>query len=110
MRTKQSEYNKLLDKFNGRNKSFTECVDCLVGHGFSLNQANNALHVYRKGGVTAAKFRLSPERRNGLLDEFNAVRKTHKACVDYLRSIGCTYRQANSAVYKYRQERGLIRT
>ena len=110
MRIKQSEYNKLLDKFNGRNRSFTECVDCLIGHGFSRNQANNAVHVYRKGGATEAKFRLSGERRNELLDYFNAVRKTHKACVDYLRTIGCTYRQANSAVYKYRQERHLIGT
>lgn len=110
MRIKQYQYNKLLDAFNSRNKSFTECVDYLIGEGFSRNQANNAVHVYRKGGGTEATFRLSRERRNELLDEFNAVRKSPKDCVDYLRSQGCTYRQATSAVYKYRQERGLIDT
>ena len=110
MRVKQSEYNKLLDTFNGTNKSFTECVDYLIGRGFSPNQANNAVHVYRKGGETEAKFRLSSQRRTELLDDFNAVRKTPKECVDYLMGERCTYRQATSAVYKYRQERRLIGT
>ncbi len=110
MRIKQSEYNKLLDKFNGRNKGFAECVDYLIGQGFSRNQSNNAVHVYRKGGAIEAKFRLSSQRRDDLLDNFNATRKTPKECVAYLMSEGCTYRQANSAVYKYRQERHLIST
>jgi hypothetical protein len=109
-RGRQSEYNKLLDTFNGREKGFTECVDYLIGRGFSPDQANDAVHVYRKGGATEAKFKLAGQRRDELLDEFNAVAKTPKECVDYLRSLGCTYRQATSAVYKYRQERGLIAT
>jgi len=111
-RGKQSVYNKLLDAFNGREKSFSECVNYLLGlgSGISLGQANNAVHVYFKGGSTQAKFRLSSEKRDALLDEFGAITKKPKECVDYLRSLGCTYRQATSAVYKYRQERGLIGT
>lgn len=107
-RGKQSEYNKLLDEFDGRGKSFKECVNYLIDQGFSLSQANNAVHVYRKGDATEAQFRLSHAQRNELLDDFDAITKTPKECVDYLRSLGCTYRQATSAVYKYRQERGLI--
>jgi len=109
-RGRQSEYNKLLDTFDAVYRSFAECVDYLISLGFSENQANNAVHVYRKGGPFVAKFRLSQDQRNELLDNFNATSKTPKDCVNYLRSKGCTYRQANSAVYKYRQEKGLIST
>ena len=104
----QSEYNRILDAFNGRSKTFQECASHLVSQGFSFSQANNAVHVYRKGGATEASFRLSSERRDKLLDDFGAMTKTNKESVDYLRSLGCTYRQATSAVYKYRQEKGLI--
>lgn len=107
-RGKQSEYNKLLDDFNGWGKDFKECVNYLIDQGFSPSQANNAVHVYRKGDATQARFRLSRDQRNELLNGFDAVIKTPKECVDYLRSLGCTYRQATSAVYKYRQEKGLI--
>jgi len=108
-RGKQSEYNKLLDDFNGKSKTFMECVSYLVSQGFSFSQANNAVHVYHKGGATQASYRLSHEHRNQLLDGFDAIRKTPKECVDYLmKSHDCTYRQATSAVYKYRQEKGLI--
>jgi hypothetical protein len=82
----------------------------LIEQGFSPEQAKNAVHVYRKGGATEARFRLSSQRRDELLDDFNAEKKPPKECVDYLRREGCTYRQATSAVYKYRQKRGLIGT
>ena len=107
-RIKQSQYNRLLDTFGAEHKGFAECVSYLVSLGFSPSQANNAVHVYRKGGPIEARFRLSQEERDELLDTFDATAKTPRECVDYLRSLGCTYRQANSAVYKYRQERGLI--
>ena len=104
----QSEYNRILDAFNGRNKAFHECVNHLVSQGFSFSQANNAVHVYRKGGATKASSRLSREHRNQLLDAFDAIRKTNKECVDYLRSLGFTYRQATTAAHRYRQEKNLI--
>ena len=107
-RGRQSQYNRLLDNFGAEHKGFAKCVSYLVNLGFSPSQANNAVHVYRKGDATQARFRLSRNGRNELLNSFDAVIKTPKECVDYLRSLGCTYRQATSAVYKYRQEKGLI--
>jgi len=108
-RGNQDEYNKLLDAFNAKTKSKSESVLYLMRLGFSYEQAKNAVHVYWKGGETKATFLLSREHRNQLLDDFDSTKKTPKGCVDYLmRSHGCTYRQATSAVYKYRQEKGLI--
>ena len=108
-RGKQAEYNRLLDAFNAKSKTKKESVAHLMKQGFSREQAENAVHVYWKGGETKATFLLSGERRTQLLDDFDATRKTHTECVDYLRkNFGCTYHQATSAVYKYRQEKGLI--
>jgi len=107
-RGEQAEYNRLLDTFCSKTKAFQECVDYLVGLGFSENQAKNAVHVYRKGGATRSTFRLYAHRRDDLLDRFRAASRSPKECVDHLMRQGCTYRQATSAVYKYRQERGLI--
>lgn len=108
-RGRQSQYNRLLDTFDAEHKDFAKCVSYLVSLGFSPSQANNAVHVYRKGDdATQARFRLSRNQRNELLNSFDAGTKTPKECVDYLRSLGCTYRQATSAVYRYRQEKGLI--
>ena len=104
----QSEYNRILDAFNGKGKTAKECIDYLISQGFSYSQAKNAVHVYRKGGKIHADFILSGERRTQLLNDFDAMKKTHKECVSYLRSLGCTYHQANTACYIYRQEKGLI--
>jgi hypothetical protein len=108
IRGDQDEYNRLLDAFNAKAKTKRESVEYLMELGFSREQADNAIHVYWKGGGTTATFILTGEHRNQLLDDFNAQQKTPKECVDYLMSQGCTYRQATSAVYKYRQEKGLI--
>jgi len=107
-RGNQAEYNKMLDAFNAKRKAKKESVTQLIAQGFSREQAENAVHVYWKGGGTEASFLLSKEQRNQLLNDFDATQKTPKECVDYLMSQGCTYRQATSAIYKYRQERGLI--
>ena len=107
-RGEQFQYNQLLDHFGAGKRSRQESVDYLVSLGFSENQAKNAVHVYRKGGPMEATFRLDADERDRLLDQFNARRKSPKECVEYLMGQGCTYRQATSAVYKYRQDRGLI--
>jgi len=104
----QEEYNKILDAFDGRNKSFQECVYHLIGLEYLYSQAKNAVHVYFQGGDTHATSILTREIRDELLDEFHAVTKTHKQCVDYLKNHGYTYRQANTASYQYRKKRGLI--
>ena len=108
-RGNQDEYNKLLDAFNAKTKSKNESVLHLMRLGFSYEQAKNAVHVYWKGGETKATFILSRDERDKWLNDFDATRKTPNECVNYLRGLGCTYNQAKSAVYKYRQERGLIR-
>jgi hypothetical protein len=107
-RGEQAEYNRLLDEFGGKTKTPAECLEYLVGLGFSINQAKNAVHVYRKGGPTESTFRLDRWERDRLLDDFDAPRKKPRQCVEYLRSLGCTYRQATTAVYNYRLQRGLI--
>jgi uncharacterized protein YoaH (UPF0181 family) len=104
----QAEYNRLLDAFSAKTKTKRESVAHLMSLGLSQEQADNAVHVYWKGGSTTANFILTSEHRNQLLDDFNAQQKTPKECVDHLMSHGCSYRQATSAVYKYRQEKGLI--
>ncbi len=48
-RGKQSEYNKLLDAVNAKSKTKKESVEYLIARGFSLEQAENAVHVYWKG-------------------------------------------------------------
>ena len=80
----------------------------MIAQGFSREQAENAVHVYFKGGDIKATFILTKDERDKLLNDFDATKKSPKECVNYLRDIGCTYRQATSAVYKFRQERGLI--
>jgi hypothetical protein len=107
-RGNQTEYNQLLDTFGGKNKSRGECVNHLLQHGFTYNQANNAVHVYQKGGVSKAIQSLTKEERDRLLHEFGASGKTNKECVDYLMQLGYTYRQANTASYQFRKEHGLI--
>jgi hypothetical protein len=104
----QGEYNRILDAYNGRSKNFQECVYHLIGLGYSYSRAQNAVHVYFKGGATRATFTLFGDERDKLLDDYNATKKPPKECVNYLMSLGCTYRQATSAVYTYRQKRGII--
>ena len=109
-RVNQDEYNRHLRAFNAETKPKKDSVNYLISKGFSREQAENAVHVYFKGGQTTASFRLTGDHRDQLLDDFNAKHKTNKECVDYLMAYGCTYRQANSASYNYRKEKGLINT
>jgi uncharacterized protein YjbK len=107
-RVSQDEYNKLLDTFNAKNKRKRDNMNFLISQGFSYEQAKNAVHVYFKGSPTSASFTLSSEHRNQLLDDFDAKYKLPKDCVNHLMECECTYRQATSAVYQYRVEKGLI--
>lgn len=108
-RGNQEEYNRLLDAFDGRNKSFQENVYHLIDLGYLYSQAKNVVHVYFKGGSIHSSTPLTREIRDELLNNFGASKKSHKECVDYLRSYGYTYHQTNTAVYQYRKERGLIK-
>ena len=107
-RVSQDEYNRQLCAFDAKDKPKRVSVNYLTARGFSYGQAKNAVHVYFRGSTTSASFRLSGKLRNQLLDDFDAKHKSHKDCVKYLMDYGCTYRQANSASYQYRLEKGLI--
>lgn len=46
-RTKQDEYNKILDNFDATNKTSKECIRHLEGMDFSYGQAKSAVYNYR---------------------------------------------------------------
>ena len=73
-RGNQDQYNRLLDTFSAKSKTKSESVAYLVSLCFSPDQAENAVHVYWKGGGTKATFILSKEERDRLLDNFNAAK------------------------------------
>ena len=107
-RGNQDIYNSLLDAFDAKSKGYQECVYYLVSEGYLYSQAKSAVYVYFKGGDTHSTSTLTSEIRNELLDNFGAIGKSHKESVNYLMSKGYTYRQANTASYRYRKERGLV--
>lgn len=45
----------------------------------------------------------------GLLDAFGAAERTPQECALYLQRSGFSAGQARNAVYRYRQQRGLLR-
>jgi hypothetical protein len=107
----QNEYNRILDAYSSRARKFgqTKCEDILIKHGASHQQAKNGSYVYLHhngnfGGVLSG----TKEEYNRLLDEFNARIKSSQQCIQYLKSFGYSYGQAKTAVYNYRQDRGLI--
>lgn len=108
-RGNQEEYNRILDDFDGKNKTKKECVEELIKHGYTNKQAQNAVHVYKQGGKTKAQIILKKEERNEILDGIGAENMSHKEIVDYLMKMGYTYHQSKSASYKYRLEKGLVK-
>ena len=111
-RFSQSEYNKVLDRHSARSRglSQTECEDILMTQGASPEQAKNGAYVYiHHGGNTERNRRGSRAEYNELLNKFGASKKTPKECIAYLKSLGFSYRQSQTAVYNYRCHEGLIR-
>jgi len=108
----QKEYNRILDEYNATAKQFTQsqCESILSNRGASYEQAKNGAYKYlhNRNNIESSK-KGSREEYDKLLDEFNASRKQPKECIRYLKSIGFSYGQANSAVYGYRKREGLIR-
>jgi hypothetical protein len=109
MRTDQATYDRLLCEFRAESKPYMVNVRFLMSKGYTYNQAKNGVHVYLKGGSERATTRRSQTEWDRILDNFRATEKSPKECVDYLRvQHGATYRQASSAVYRYRKTEGLI--
>mgnify|MGYP000669196467 CR=1 FL=1 len=108
----QKEYNRVLDSHGARIRGLSqgECESLLMDHGASYQQAKNGAYVYlHHGGGGSATSRTSQDEYARILNRFGAVGKTNLECVNHLQNFGFTYGQAKSAVYKYRQKRGLIR-
>ena len=107
----QEEYTRVLDAHHARDMklSQTQCERLLIEHGASYHQAKDGAYVYlHHGGFDPAQSRNSQSVYKQILDNFGAARKTYIDCVEHLKSLGFTYGQAKSAVYKYRKQKKLI--
>ena len=108
----QSEYSRILDKNNARNKRLTqtECEDILMNAGASYEQAKNGAYVYiHHGEHQKATIRSTQDEYDKILNEFKASNKRPQVCIKHLEGMGYSYGQAKTAVYKYRVNRNLIR-
>lgn len=111
MRGFQTEYNRILDAANARERGLSQedCEQILVNHGFSYEQAKNGAYVYlHHGKYIFSKRQGSAQQYENILDKFRAEKKEPKECIAHLERMGFSYRQSQTAVYKYRRKRGLI--
>ena len=112
MRSSQAEYNTILDGVKARVRGLLqgECERVLMKHGYSYQQAKNGAYLYLHHSKSlVSKCRGSTEKYAKILDAFGASEKEPKECVAHLESMGFSYGQAHTAVYKYRCDRGLER-
>jgi len=106
---KQHEYSRVLNNHGGRTLTNRRCIQILMEHGASYNQANNAAYTYLKHGRhLQIKKRGTQEEYNEILDGFQGDRKSNAECVRHLEGLDCSQGQAKTAVWKYRKVRGLI--
>jgi hypothetical protein len=112
-RFSQKEYNNILDLHEARklNLSQRECEEILIQAGATKGQAKNGAYVYlHHGEHVISTQRLTREEYDKILDDFNAKVRAPKDCINYLESLGASYRQAQSAVYNYRRRHGLVQS
>ena len=106
----QEEYTRVLNEHNGHKLSNAQCIDILVEHGASYNQAKNGAYTYlHHGGHLEVGKRGSQDLYNRHLDKFDAVAKSNMECIHYLENLGFSQGQSKSAVYNYRRSKGLIK-
>ena len=108
----QEEYTRILNQHNARTRSLsqTECEKILMDAGASHEQAKNGAYVYLHHGDYLTMYqRGSQAEYDQILDYFEARNKSPQDCIRHLESMGFSYGQAKTAVYKYRVSRGLIR-
>jgi len=112
MRSSQSEYNTILDGVKARVRGLSqgECEHILMSRGYSYEQAKNGVYVYLHHGKSlVSKRRGSAKEYAEILDAFGAPEREPKECIAHLEHKGFGYRQAQTAVYNYRLDRGLVR-
>jgi|SRR5216684_4404170 len=108
----QAEYNAILDAVQARTRGLSQgdCEHILMGRSYSYEQAKNGAYVYLHHGENlVSKRRSSAQEYAKILDAFGAEEKEPKECIAHLESMGFGYRQAQTAVYNYRRDHGLIR-
>lgn len=111
MRNYQAEYNVVLDGTQARTRGLSQrdCEHILMDRGYSYEQAKNGAYVYLHHGANlVSKRRGTTQEYAKILDAFGAEEKEPKECIAHLESMGFGYRQAQTAVYNYRKDRGLI--
>lgn len=112
MRRSQKDYNAILDaaKARARGLSQAECERILTDRGCTYEQAKNGAYVYlHHGKHLVTKRRGTAVEYAVILDAFGAQGKEPKECIAHLERMGFSYRQAQTAVYNYRCDRGLVR-
>jgi hypothetical protein len=112
MRSSQAKYNTILDGVKARALGLSQgkCERILMGHGYSYEQAKNGAYVYLHHGKSlVSRRRGSAKEYAKILDAFGASEREPKECIAHLERMGFGYRQAQTAVYNYRRDRGLVR-
>ncbi len=112
-RAAQEDYNRILDSYSARERGLgqVECENVLIKHGASDEQAKNGAYVYLHHDGNSLRTRTGSRREyDRLLESIDARNKKPKECIEFLKSKGFTYRQAQTAVYQYRRREGLIGT
>jgi hypothetical protein len=100
----QEEYSRVLDEHNGRMLNYAQCIDILMEHGASYNQAKNGAYTYlHHGNHLGVQLKGSQDLYDQLLDEFDGTTKSNMECIRHLESLGFSQGQAKSAVYNYRK-------
>jgi hypothetical protein len=93
-----------------RGLSQSDCEEILMKAGASHQQAKNGAYVYLHHGENLQMIKRADQTEyDKILDEFGAQFQSNQAGIRLLESLGFSYGQAKSAVYKYRKSRGLIR-
>jgi hypothetical protein len=109
---RQEDYSRVLDECKARQNGLTqtECTKILMDHGLTYHQAKDGAYVYlHHGRNLAVAERGTQDEYDRILTGYDARNKTAKNCVEHLKSLGYSYGQAKTAVYKYRVAKGLIR-
>ena len=106
----QREHSRVLNNHGGRSLRNKECVEILMDHGATFNQAKNAAYTYlRHGNFLAVQRRSAQIEYNRILEQFKGHSKTNQECIRHLESLGYSQGQAKNAVWKYRRAKGLIK-
>ncbi|GBE38692.1 MAG TPA: hypothetical protein ENH35_03155 [Candidatus Moranbacteria bacterium] len=106
----QREYSRILNEHNGCKLSYSQCINYLMEHGASYNQAKNGAYTYLyHGNHLEVQQRGRQDLYNHLLDKFNGITKSNMECIRYLESLGFSQGQAKNAAYNYRKSKGLIK-